>query len=128
MSVLSTFVYGTSLYDSNCSWSYHHQLIAVGREQYDTSRCIAAKLTANLLTEAGIDRMLSIDLHSGQCVGYFDIPVDHVYGEGVLLDYLASKRIPNGSFLYYLLHVVAGLLMTFCDGCSSYRNQLVFEL
>lgn len=57
---------------------------------------IAAKLTANLLTEAGIDRMLSIDLHSGQCVGYFDIPVDHVYGEGVLLDYLASKRIPNG--------------------------------
>jgi N-terminal domain of ribose phosphate pyrophosphokinase len=57
---------------------------------------IAAKLTANLLTEAGIDRMLSIDLHSGQCVGYFDIPVDHVYGESVLLDYLASKQIPNG--------------------------------
>eukprot|EP00892_Ulva_mutabilis_P009800 jgi/Ulvmu1/7192/UM034_0101.1 len=60
---------------------------------------IAAKLTANLLTEAGIDRMLSIDLHSGQCVGYFDIPVDHVYGEGVLLDYLASKRIPNGDLV-----------------------------
>jgi ribose-phosphate pyrophosphokinase len=58
---------------------------------------IAAKLTANLLTEAGIDRMLSIDLHSGQCVGYFDIPVDHVYGESVLLDYLASKGIPNGA-------------------------------
>lgn len=59
---------------------------------------IAAKLTANLLTEAGIDRMLSIDLHSGQCVGYFDIPVDHVYGESVLLDYLSSKGIPNGTF------------------------------
>lgn len=59
---------------------------------------IAAKLTANLLTESGIDRMLSIDLHSGQCVGYFDIPVDHVYGESVLLDYLASKGIPNGVF------------------------------
>ena len=58
---------------------------------------IAAKLSANLLTEAGIDRMLSIDLHSGQCVGYFDIPVDHVYGESVLLDYLASKQIPNGA-------------------------------
>jgi phosphoribosylpyrophosphate synthetase len=58
---------------------------------------IAAKLTANLLTEAGITRMLSVDLHSGQCVGYFDIPVDHVYGEGVLLDYLASKRIPDGA-------------------------------
>jgi phosphoribosylpyrophosphate synthetase len=45
---------------------------------------IAAKLTANLLTEAGADRVLAMDLHSGQCVGYFDIPVDHVYGEGPL--------------------------------------------
>jgi hypothetical protein len=70
---------------------------------------IAAKLTANLLTEAGIDRMLSIDLHSGQCVGYFDIPVDHVYGESVLLDYLASKRIPNGSNLLCKVVVVRGM-------------------
>lgn len=52
---------------------------------------IAAKLTANLITEAGADRVLAMDLHSGQCVGYFDIPVDHVYGDSVLLDYLASK-------------------------------------
>lgn len=36
-------------------------------------------------------------LCSGQCVGYFDIPVDHVYGETVILDYLASKRIPTGA-------------------------------
>lgn len=57
---------------------------------------IAAKLTANLLTEAGAHRVLAMDLHSGQCVGYFDIPVDHVYGDVVLLDYLASKRIANG--------------------------------
>jgi ribose-phosphate pyrophosphokinase len=41
---------------------------------------IAAKLTANLITEAGADRVLAMDLHSGQCVGYFDIPVDHIYG------------------------------------------------
>ena len=102
---------------------------------------IAAKLTANLMTEAGADRVLAMDLHSGQCVGqsplcvclcvcvcvcvclqspaldvvvslspsdpdfvlcawlipgYFDIPVDHVYGESVILDYLASKRISTG--------------------------------
>lgn len=57
---------------------------------------IAAKLTANLLTEAGAHRVLAMDLHSGQCVGYFDIPVDHVYGDVVLLDYLASKHITNG--------------------------------
>ncbi|GFZ17063.1 phosphoribosyltransferase family protein [Actinidia rufa] len=54
---------------------------------------IAAKLVANLLTEAGADRVLACDLHSGQSMGYFDIPVDHVYCQPVILDYLASKRI-----------------------------------
>lgn len=44
-------------------------------------------------------RVLAIDLHSGQCVGYFDIPVDHVYGDSVILDYLASKRIPTGELV-----------------------------
>jgi len=60
---------------------------------------IAAKLTANIITESGADRVLAVDLHSGQCVGYFDIPVDHVYGSTVLLDYLASKRIPDGDLV-----------------------------
>ncbi|GMJ06055.1 hypothetical protein like AT2G35390 [Hibiscus trionum] len=54
---------------------------------------IAAKLVANLITEAGANRVLSCDLHSGQSMGYFDIPVDHVYCQPVILDYLASKRI-----------------------------------
>ncbi|XP_059428780.1 ribose-phosphate pyrophosphokinase 1 [Corylus avellana] len=54
---------------------------------------IAAKLVANLITEAGANRVLACDLHSGQSMGYFDIPVDHVYGQPVILDYLASKSI-----------------------------------
>ncbi|KAK4724113.1 hypothetical protein R3W88_026892 [Solanum pinnatisectum] len=54
---------------------------------------IAAKLVANLITEAGADRVLACDLHSGQSMGYFDIPVDHVPGQPVILDYLASKTI-----------------------------------
>ncbi|KAI3693759.1 hypothetical protein L1987_76711 [Smallanthus sonchifolius] len=54
---------------------------------------IAAKLVANLITEAGADRVLACDLHSGQSMGYFDIPVDHVYCQPVILDYLASKSI-----------------------------------
>ena len=62
---------------------------ASGRES------ITAKLVANLITEAGADRVLCLDLHSLQCIGYFDIPVDHVFGQPVLLDYLASKRIPT---------------------------------
>lgn len=54
---------------------------------------IAAKVVANLLTEAGVSRMLTLDIHSLQTIGYFDIPVDHVYGESVLLDYLTSKHM-----------------------------------
>lgn len=54
---------------------------------------IAAKLVANLLTKAGAGRVLALDLHSLQTIGYFDIPVDHIYGECVLLDYLSSKAM-----------------------------------
>lgn len=46
---------------------------------------IAAKLVANLITEAGANRVLACDLHSGQSMGYFDIPVDHVYGQVIPL-------------------------------------------
>lgn len=51
------------------------------------------------INSAGADRVLAMDLHSGQCVGYFDIPVDHVYGDSVILDYLASKRISTGDLV-----------------------------
>ena len=51
------------------------------------------------VNSAGADRVLAMDLHSGQCVGYFDIPVDHVYGDSVILDYLASKRISTGDLV-----------------------------
>ncbi|GAV65414.1 Pribosyltran domain-containing protein/Pribosyltran_N domain-containing protein [Cephalotus follicularis] len=60
---------------------------------------IAAKLVANLLTEAGANRVLACDLHSGQSMGYFDIPVDHVYCNPVILDYLASKTICSGDLV-----------------------------
>ena len=56
---------------------------------------ITAKLVANLITEAGANRILAMDLHSEQIQGYFDIPLDHVYGSPVLLDYLASKNLPD---------------------------------
>jgi len=54
---------------------------------------ITAKLVANLITEAGATRILAMDLHSSQIQGYFDIPVDHVYGSPVILDYIASKKL-----------------------------------
>ena len=56
---------------------------------------ITAKLVANLITEAGADRVLAMDLHAAQIQGYFDIPFDHVYGSPVLLDYLISKGLQD---------------------------------
>lgn len=49
---------------------------------------ITAKLVANLLTQAGTDRVISMDLHAGQIQGYFDIPVDHLSGIPILAEYI----------------------------------------
>lgn len=56
---------------------------------------ITAKLVANLITEAGANRILAMDLHSAQIQGYFDIPFDHVYSSPIILDYLASKNLSD---------------------------------
>jgi len=56
---------------------------------------ISAKLVANLLTTAGADRILTVDLHSGQIQGFFDIPLDHLYAAPVMLDYLNEKDIDD---------------------------------
>ncbi len=56
---------------------------------------ITAKLVANLITQSGANRVLAMDLHSAQIQGYFDIPLDHVYGSPVILDYLASKNLED---------------------------------
>lgn len=47
---------------------------------------ITAKLVANLITEAGADRVLTVDLHAGQIQGFFDIPVDHLYARPVIVE------------------------------------------
>lgn len=52
---------------------------------------ISAKLVADLITTAGASRILTMDLHSGQIQGFFDIPVDNVYATPVLLDYLKKQ-------------------------------------
>ncbi|WP_144865138.1 ribose-phosphate pyrophosphokinase [Hyella patelloides] len=56
---------------------------------------ITAKLVANLIVQAGAHRVLAMDLHSAQIQGYFDIPLDHVYGSPVILDYLANKQLSD---------------------------------
>ena len=56
---------------------------------------ITAKLIANQITTAGADRVLAMDLHSAQIQGYFDIPVDHIYGSPVIIDYILKKQLPD---------------------------------
>jgi ribose-phosphate pyrophosphokinase len=56
---------------------------------------ISSKLVADLLTSAGADRILALDLHAGQIQGFFDIPVDHLYATPVTVDYFRKLKLRN---------------------------------
>ncbi|MFO1043199.1 MAG: ribose-phosphate pyrophosphokinase [Planctomycetaceae bacterium] len=56
---------------------------------------ITAKLVANLITKAGADRVLAMDLHAAQIQGFFDCPVDHLYAAPILDDYFRSLNLPK---------------------------------
>jgi len=56
---------------------------------------ITAKLVADMCETAGIDRVVTIDLHAGQIQGFFDIPVDNLYGSIIFQDYVQRKNLPN---------------------------------
>ena len=56
---------------------------------------ITAKLVANLITTAGADRVMTMDLHSAQIQGFFDIPFDHLYAAPVLVDYYLHLNVQN---------------------------------
>ena len=69
---------------------------------------ISAKLVANLITEAGADRVLTMDLHAGQIQGFFDIPTDNLYAAPVLVKDIESKL--NGEDLVIVSPDVGGVL------------------
>ena len=56
---------------------------------------IGAKLVADLLSVAGIDRLITMDLHADQIQGFFDIPVDHLYASTIFLPYVQSMNLKN---------------------------------
>jgi ribose-phosphate pyrophosphokinase len=56
---------------------------------------ITAKLVADLLEAAGVDRVLALDLHAGQIQGFFNIPVDHLFAAPVIIDYLGKKDLQD---------------------------------
>lgn len=59
---------------------------------------IGAKVIANMIQSAGADRIMTLDLHAGQIQGFFDIPVDHLYGSRVFVPYLKSLELDNITF------------------------------
>jgi ribose-phosphate pyrophosphokinase len=77
---------------------------------------ITAKLVANLLTAAGANRVLTMDLHAQQIQGFFDIPVDHLYAAPVLHKYFLDKKMEN---LVVVSPDVGGLKMAY-----AYSNML----
>ena len=81
---------------------------------------ISAKLVANLITTAGADRALTMDLHSAQIQGFFDIPFDHLYAAPVLIEHFAQKQIPN---LVVVAPDVGGVKMA-----RAYAKRLGAEL
>jgi ribose-phosphate pyrophosphokinase len=66
------------------------------QDRKDRPRCaIGAKLVANLLTAAGVDRVMTMDLHADQLQGFFDVPVDHLYGSPIFVPYIKNLNLPN---------------------------------
>jgi ribose-phosphate pyrophosphokinase len=60
---------------------------------------ITSKLVADLLTTAGADRVVTVDLHAGQIQGFFDIPVDNLYAASVILDYLRNNLMNDNTVI-----------------------------
>ena len=84
---------------------------------------ITAKLVANLITRAGADRVLAMDLHAAQVQGFFDIPVDHLYAKPVLLKHLLEQRQDSGRELTVVSPDVGGVKIA-----RSYADALGAEL
>jgi ribose-phosphate pyrophosphokinase len=80
-----------------------HRIVAVmpyfgfaRQDRKDRPRvAIGAKLVANLLTAAGVDRVMTMDLHADQIQGFFEVPVDHLYASTIFLPYLKSLELDN---------------------------------
>jgi len=66
------------------------------QERKDRPRCaLGAKLVANLLVAAGVDRVMTMDLHADPIQGFFDVPVDHLYASNIFVPYLKSLNLEN---------------------------------
>ncbi|WP_044416038.1 ribose-phosphate pyrophosphokinase [Halarcobacter anaerophilus] len=81
---------------------------------------ISAKLVADMLETAGVDRVITIDLHAAQIQGFFNIPVDNLYGSVLFVDYLRAKNLPNP--------IIASPDIGGVARARSYANKLGYDL
>jgi ribose-phosphate pyrophosphokinase len=84
---------------------------------------ITAKLVANLLSAAGVHRVLTMDLHAPQIQGFFDIPVDHLYAKPALIGYLRERKVGVDGRLTVVSPDVGGVKMA-----RAYADALAAEL
>ncbi|MDO4220841.1 MAG: ribose-phosphate pyrophosphokinase [Akkermansia sp.] len=84
---------------------------------------ITSKLVANLLTAAGVNRVLAMDLHAAQIQGFFEIPVDHLHSLPVLVKHLKEKYVQNMNNLVVVSPDIGGV-----KNAKSYANVLGTEL
>jgi ribose-phosphate pyrophosphokinase len=84
---------------------------------------ITSKLVANLLVAAGVNRVLTMDLHAAQIQGFFDIPVDHLYAAPVILNYIKTLNLGDPADLAVVSPDVGGLKMS-----DAYARALGAEL
>ena len=84
---------------------------------------ITSKLVANLLTAAGVNRVLTMDLHAAQIQGFFDIPVDHLHSVPVLIKHLKANYVKDMNNLVVVSPDIGGV-----KNAKSYANILGTEL
>ena len=86
---------------------------------------ITAKLVANLIQSAGVDRVATIDLHAGQIQGFFDIPVDNLYGSIIFNDYIKNKNYKNPIIASPLkIAYFAFIIHHAQSGCQLYSGKM----
>mmetsp|Transcript_13096 Transcript_13096/g.40334 ORF Transcript_13096/g.40334 Transcript_13096/m.40334 type:complete len:397 (+) Transcript_13096:131-1321(+) len=61
----------------------------------DGNEALSSKLIANMITKAGADRVIVMDMHSAQSCGFFDIPIDHIYGSHVLVNFIKKRKLDD---------------------------------
>src|SRR6187551_569814 len=98
---------------------------------------IGSKLVANMLTAAGADRVITMDLHAPQIQGYFDIPVDHLDSSAIFIPYIESLKLENLTFAApdvgsaNRIREIASYFeseMVICDKHRKRANEIEFHL